>query len=127
MFNWTFFLLSYEIKAIVCASAFLREELHTKIYKRVWKETHKRGNLTCKDIKWVTVIKLSSSGAHNELLYIGTEYHRKSSTAISCQDNTKYSGGQVKSQEGDIYLSFLLTRTSILCQNPSCFCKITGS
>lgn len=87
---------------------------------------HKRGNLTWKDIKWLTIIKLSTSGAHNKLLYIGTEYHRKSSTAINCKDYSKYSGGQVKSQEGDIYLSFLLTRTSILCQNPSCFYKITG-
>lgn len=55
-----------------------------KICRRVWKETHRGGNLTWKDIKWVTAVKLSTSRAYYVYMmsYIRTEYHKRTSEKI---------------------------------------------
>lgn len=79
MFNLTFSLPYYELKVFFWgASLTLRKTPHERFVKESGKRCL-RGNLTWKNIKWVTAIKPSTSEAHSVLSYIRTGDHRRAS------------------------------------------------
>lgn len=85
MLSLTFFLLYYQLKAVLfCASVFFREKCQIKMCMGLERDVQE-SKLDFEKYKWVIAIKLSTSEAHSILSYIAARDHRQASTAIAAR------------------------------------------